>query len=319
MMIDPEELSPATQALLDAMIGSAPPVHAQAPVAPAQWVAYIMDALPAADRAALERRAAQEETSREELWEAWHWVEFYQRSPLTAIGGTPIADAYLAFLTRPIPRAAKGLADLIREGGDAARLALTTLSAALKSAASAGPGFAPVFRSGATQILLEETNQPAEATLEADSIRIDLGEPTGERLYVALELGKHRLSLGIAEAESGGYRLSVDPAVVGRHRLIARWNEWPVGSDAPLVQIEGAPGLSLSGIPEIADGILRIPIARSGMEAWSVGIFCAFAPGVWQYLGQREISPIQSEIEIEYPASGGAFPWPLRLTVQGQG
>lgn len=314
MAHDPEELSPSTRALVEAMLGSMPSSPEAPALEPAPWVAYAMKASSPEERAALERRAAQDHTSRHLMWEVFDRVEEFQRLPLAEIDRDPVGEAYVQLLTRPVRPAAKGLVDWIREGGDAARLAWTTLEIALKNAAT--PAFSPVFRSGGPSLLIEGSSQTAEARIEEDAIQIALDAPEGERLFVSLELGEHRLSLGIAEAEED-YRLAIDPSVLGRHRLVARWDEWPTGSDAPLVQIEGGSDLSLAGIPEIVGGVLRIPIAWEGDENGAVGVFCAFAPGFWQYLGQRYLHSKRARIEIEYPGPAGAFPWPLRLTVQG--
>lgn len=315
MDFEPEDLAPSTCALIDAMIAGASAVK-KPPVEARQWVAYAMEALPAGERADLEGRAAREAGCRTDLWEVWDRVESFRRLPLSAIERDPVGEAYLQILSRPVAPPTKGLADLLREGGDAARLAWTTLSAALKTATAPKPSFAPVFRFGGAQLVLEESSQFAELAIEDDALLITLPAPEGDRLFVALELGEHRLSLGIAEAANGEYRLPIDPAVIGKHRLVARWDAWPARADAPLVQIEGDTSLTLVGIPEIEDGKLRIPVAWSQAEPRAVDIDCAFAPGLWQYLGQRNVSSDQRHLEVDYPGSGGAFPWPLRLTVQ---
>ena len=313
MAHDPEDLSPATRALVDAMIASAPSRETP-PLESASYVAYAVQAMTGEERSALESRTAHDPVSRNLLWEVWDRVEAFQRLPLSEIERDPVGSAYLQLLARPVRPASKGLADWMREGGDAARLAWTTLSIALKGATS--PAFAPVLRSGGPSLLIEGSSQTAEATVEEDAIRIAFEEPEGERLFVSLDLGEHRLSLGVTDAEDD-YRLPIDPSVVGRHRLVARWDAWPKGSDAPLVQIEGDAALALAGIPEVIDGVLRIPVTWDGGEGRPVGVFCAYAPGFWQYLGQRSLDSGRARIEIEEPGVRGAFPGPLRLTVQG--
>lgn len=323
-----EGLSPATTALIQAMIASAPQAEPRGLELPA-LMAYATDTMPEKDRAAIERLAARDDASRRRLSETWDAVDAFQRQPVAAIrrqaeAGDAAARQYLEIVTRPVRPAMAGLGELLREGGDAARLALTTLAAAVGSVGIARPSFAAALRSVEMRIRIEDAN-PAFAHMipTRDSVLITFdgeGEPQGERLFVVLELGAYRLRLGTADGAKGGYELPIDPGLLEGHRLVARWDGWPEHSGEPVAEFEESSPVTLSAWPTVEGDELRIPLSwrhpNRRPTACRIEASCSFAPGTWQPLGESLISEASPVSVFDYPGPAGAFPWPLRLRVE---
>lgn len=328
MMEDHSVLSPAAVGLIHAMLVAAP-AEERTSLTLRETLAYAAEAIADEDRSRIERLAARDEVSRRTLVQAWDAVEAFQRQPVgiirrQATAGDEAAREYLALVTRPIRVPDLGLGDLLRQGGDAARLALTTLSAALASPAPLRPGFAAALRSVEMRIRIEDAN-PAFAHMipTRDSVLITFeGDetPRGERLFVVLELGAFRLRIGTAEGHQGAYELPIDPTLVEGHDLVARWDAWPERSNEPVAEFEEGSPVTLAAWPTVVGDELRIPLAWRNAErrpaACRVEASCSFAPGTWQPLGEGLISEASPISIFDYPGPEGAFPWPLRLKVE---
>jgi hypothetical protein len=324
---EPEELAPGTVALLRAMMSSAPAPERPATLGVDTLVEYVAGTLSEEERARVERLASRDAGARQALVQAWRIVDPLRRLDLGAIrarmdaGGpeTAVVSAYLSWLTRQVQPSPSGLADMLRAGGDAARLAWSTLRAVL-GAASVGPrGFAPVLRSGRAAVVSERPD-PVAFRVEWGEQEVTVVPEHPERLFVAIEVGSQRLPLGHSPEPGGAVRIPLPPAGFEGGRLILNSGEWPARTDTPpavfTVEDRNEAWARLSEWATIEEDSLRLTLVDCGI-AGPGRIVVAFsaAPDRWQPLGSWTLAEASREIAMafEYPAAPGRFPWPLRF------
>jgi anti-sigma factor RsiW len=309
------------------MMSSAPAPERPATLDADTLVAYVAGTLSDEERAQVERDAARDARARQALVQAWRIVDPLRRLDLAAIrarvdAGGPeaaIASAYLSWLTCQVQPSPSGLADMLRAGGDAARLAWSTLSAVLGAASVGSRGFAPVLRSGRAAVVSERP--------DAVAFRVEWGEQEvtvvpehPERLFVAIEVGSQRLPLGHSPEPGGAVRIPLPPSRFDGGRLILNSGEWPARTDTPpavfAIEDRIETWARLSDWARIEEDSLRLTLTDCDL-AGPGRIVVAFsaAPDRWQPLGTWTVAEVSREIPMafEYPAAPGRFPWPLRF------